>query len=471
MQSVSKINAYRNHQSQQVSNKNLKQFVYYNTNCFPQQSIAFTGKCGTFKELIVNRYLNIRLKKILQEFDLICQNLDENNLKFKGDITSDKCKNLLNYVTRKTKTIPVLSTNEDNFGKIERLTAEQEIKLSLAQKAELFSRFNLSITRKKLTNSIIETLEFLKYSRLFKDSSIAIQKTIDKSARAIRCFGLSKEVKNIVINSEDNFGVKLDIPDSLNLAENIYSRLAQHKKSCRSLPKEISFNDFDFFTTHNPALSANYVSRKKPDNYNEIILKYPSLTNKFSEKQIYFNPIFLLLRQSKKDFPSIFEDLEHELGHFWHNLEIGDNAFHCKRMNSLDGFLPIKDNNFLLDLKNKLSEKVCFVPNIDFAGRIDENLSEIIPDLQNMIDHRHDLEIEDILTKEIINKFNQIVQKLEEITIITSENFTDCPNEVIYALTSPKELVAFAIQKRHDHKYDPAFLKMLKSFGMPEIKD
>lgn len=471
MQSINQINTYRYCQLQQIPNGNIKKAVHNGSYCLSPQSVAFTGKYGTIKDGIINKYLTFKLKKVLQEFDLISQNLDKNNLGLKGDILSDKCKNLLNYVAKKTKTMRVYSPIENNFDKIKKLTVEQGINLSSKQNIELFKRFNLSKTRKKLTNKTVETLEFLKNSKLFEGSSDIIQNTVDKIDRAIRCFGLSEEVKNIVIKSEENLGVKLNIPDSPDLAENIYGWLVKHKKSGHALPKEISFNDFDFFSTHNPALSASYASGAKPNDYDEIIAEYPSLTNNFSKKQIYFNPIFLISRQGKNDSASVIDDLEHELGHFWHNLEIGDEAFHSKRMNSIDGFLSIKDNNFLLDFKNKLSEKVCFAPNIDLTGKITEDLSEIIPDLQNMIEHRQDLGIEHIITEEVINKFNQIVQKLEALTITTSKNFPDCPDEVVYALTSPKELVAFAIQKRHDHKYDQAFLKMLERFGTPEIKD
>ena len=365
----------------------------------------------------------------------------------------------------------VQSLIENDFCKIKNLTTEQGINLSLEQNAELFKRFDLSRTRKKLSNKTVETLEFLKNSKLFDNFSSDIQSAIDKMGKSIRCFGLSEEVKNIVIKSEDNLGVKLDIPNSPDLAKNIYNWLAQHKKSGHALPKEISFNDFDFFTMHNPALSASYASGVKPNDCDEIISKYPSVANKYSKKQIYLNPIFLISRQGKNDPSSIIEDLEHELGHFWHNLNIGDEAFHSKRMNGIDGFLSIKDNNFLLDLKNKLSEKICFAPSVDLTGKITEDLSEIIPDLQNMIEHRQDLDIEHIITEEIINKFNKIVQKLEKFTSITSKNFSDCPDELVYSLTSPKELVAFSIQKRHDHKYDTEFLEILKRFGMPEIKD
>jgi len=453
---VNKISICRpNQQQQQLYNKNVQQTTFYNTYCLSQQPVAFTGKYGTFKEVIINKYLTFRLKKVLRECDLICQNLDKNNSNFKGDILSDKCKNLLNYVAKKTKTMLIHPLIEIDFSKIKILTAEQGINLSSKQKTELFKRFNLSKTRKKITNNAIESLEFLKNSKLFESSSNIIQNAINKMSRAIRCVGLAEEVKNIVIKSEDNLGVKLDIPDSPDLAKNIYSCLAQHKIANLALPKEISFNDFVFFTTHNPALSASYVSGIKPG----------------SPKQIYLNPIFLISRQDKNDSSSVIEDLEHELGHFWHNLKIGDRAFHSKRMNSLDGFLSIEENNFLLDLKNKLSEKVCFVPNLDLTGRVNEDLSEIIPDLQNMINHRQDLEIEDILTKENISKFNQIIQNLNELTSITSKNFPDCPDEVVYALTSPKELIAFAIQKRHRYKYDPAFLEMLKRFGMPDLKN
>lgn len=464
MQSISRINTYRNCQAQQYSNKNLKQYLY-----LPQQSIVFTSNPASFKDTITNKYLNFRLKKVLKDFDLISQHLDKN--KFEEDVLSNKYKTLLNHVAKKTKTMLFNYPIESNFHRIESLIDKQEINLSLEQKTELFKRFDLSKNRKKLIQNSIEPLEFLKNSKLFEGSTDLIQNTINKMSRAIRCFGLSEEVKNIVIKSESSFGVKLDIPNSPDLSKNIYSWLIQHKKTGHTLPRELSFNDFDFFTTHNSELSASYVSGIKPSNYEEIISKYPSLTNKFSKKQIFFNPIFLILRQSKNDSASVIEDLEHELGHYWHNLEIGDKAFHSKRMNNIDGFLSIKDNNFLLDLKNKLSEKVYFVPNLNLEGKIDENLSEIIPDLKNMIDHKQNLEIEEILTEKTTRKFYQIIQKLEALINITSKNFSDCPDEIEYALTSPKELVAFAIQKRHNHKYDPEFIKTLKKFGLPEIKD
>lgn len=471
MQSISQINAYRYYQFKKFPNSNIKRSVHNSSYCSSPQSVVFTGNYEAIKDGIINKYLTFKLKKVLQEVDLISQNLDKNNLGTKDEILNAKCKNLLNYIARKTKTTLVYPPIEYNFDKIKNLTIKQGINLSSEQKTELFKRFNLSKNRKKLMNKTVETLEFLKNSNLFESHSNVIQSTIVKMDRAIRCFGLSKEVKNIVIKSEDNLNVKLNIPDSLDLAENIYGWLVQHRKSGHVLPKEILFNDFDFFTNHNSGLSASYVSGVKSNDYDEIISKYPSLTNKFSKKQIYFNPIFLISREGKNDSDSVIEDLEHELGHFWHNLKIGDEAFHSKRMNSIDGFLSIKDNNFLLDLKNKISGKVCFTPSINLTGKITEDLSEIIPDIQNMIKHRHDLGIEHIITEKVISKFNQIIQKLEVLTSITSKNFSNCPDELLYAFTSPKELVAFAIQKRHDHEYDAEFIKILKRLGMPEIKD
>lgn len=474
MLTVSKINVYGAYNQQlPLTNANLKQkqATYSNNYCLNQQPIVFKGKIGTLKEIIFSKYLAFKLKSVLNGFDLTCQRLSKNNFGFKDDVLSEECKGLIKHVSKKEGTKPVPAALETDFNKVEDLLEEQGINLSSEQKAELLNRFNLFKLRKKLTGSIIESLEFLKQSKIFKHYSVMLQTTINKMDRAIRCFGLSQEVKDIVIKAEDDLDVKLDLPDSLDLAKNIYNRLLQHKKSGHTLPQNISFNDFEFLTKHNPALSAVYVGGKKPRNYDLFIIKHPTIIDKFDKKQIFFNPVFLILRQNKKDYTTIYEDFEHELGHFWHNLNIGNEAFYSKKMDGIDGFLSTEDNNFLLDLKNKLSEKVCFIPTINFEGELEEDLSKTIPDLQNMIDYRYDLNVENVISDEIIAKFNQIMQKLEKITCITLKNFSDCPDEVEYALISPKELVAFAIQKRKNHKYDNAFLDLLQKLGMPDIKD
>lgn len=358
-----------------------------------------------------------------------------------------------------------------DFSKIENIIKEKEIALPQHCKEELSKRFDLSNTRNTLINNIIEPLEFFKHSKIFKNSSKGIQEVIDKIGTSIRIFGLSKDVKEIVIKAESDLGVKLNLPDSSDLAKYIYKNLSVHKKLGYALPKEISFNDFDFFTQHNPALSANYISGTKPKEYDEIIAKYPSLTETFNKKKIDFNPAFLLLRQDKKDYIAIFEDLRHELGHFWHNLKIGDEVFHSKEMNSIDGFLSSDDISFFVTLKNSLMEKACFINDLNFELEENQDLSKIIPDLQKIIKNRDGLNLKNVITDDVIDKFNQIINKLGKITNITLKQFADCPEEAVYALTSPKELVAFSIQKSHNHEYNKDFLNILKKFSAPEVKE
>ena len=345
------------------------------------------------------------------------------------------------------------------------------LEISTKGKEKLSKRFDLGAVRKILINNMIEPLEFLKHSKVFRSSSNIIQEATNTIRRAIRCFGLSKEVKEIVIKTETELGVKLDIPDSLDLAKHIYTELGKYKKSGHILPEEVSFNDFDFLTKHNPALSASYISGTKPQNYEEIIAKYPSLTETFHKKQIAFNPIFLLLRQTREDYKTISEDLRHEFGHFWHNLEIGDETFHSKRMNNIDGFLSNDDIGFLFDLKNKLREKVCFINDLNIEPEAYENSSRIIPDIQNVINNRDSLELKDVITKDVINQFNQVIEKLEKLTDTTLKQFPDCQEEAVYALTSPKELIAFTIQKCHNHEYSQDFLNILRKHGIPKIKE
>ena len=465
---VNKINTCQQYQQGNVSIKlnyaqNFPMQKPYN---LYTQNPTFTGNFQKITNFINTKYVELQLRRVLQEFGGIAEKLDENK-KPLSDILSEKCGNLISYVQKKTGTNFISEPVDNNFSKIESLIKEQKITPSIKEQKELSKRFSLAASRKTLISNMLEPLEFIKHSKIFNNSSNAIQEAINRIGRAIRCFGLSKDVKEIIIKAKKDLGVKLDIPDSLDLAKHIYTELGNYKKSGHALPEEVSFNDFDFLTKHNPALSANYISGTKPKNYEEIIAKYPSLAETFNKKQIAFNPIFLLLRQTGEDYKTISEDLRHELGHFWHNLEIGDEAFHSKKMNNIDGFLSSDDIDFLSNLKSKLREKVCFITDLNIEEP-NEDLSKTLPDLQNIIEHRQDLEIEDIADNKVIKKFNQIIQKLEKINSITLKQFSDCSEEAIYALTSPNELVAFAIQKSKSRHYSKDFIDILKSIGLPE---
>jgi len=468
MLAVNKINTYQQYQQGNLSIKpnyaqNFPMQKPYNLRT---QNPTFTGNFQKITNFINTKYVEFQLKRVLQEFEGIAEKLDINK-KPLSDILSEKCRNLISYVQKKTGTNFISEPVDNNFSKIENLIKEQEITPSAKEQKELLKRFTLAVSRKILINNCTEALRFFKNLKDFQSHSVNIQMVLDKLDTAIRLLGLSKEVKEVALKAQNDLGVKLDIPDSLDLAKYIYTELGNYKKLGHALPEEVSFNDFDFLTKHNPALSANYISGTKPKNYEEIIAKYPSLAETFNKKQITFNPIFLLSRQTGEDYKTISEDLRHEFGHFWHNLEIGDEAFHSKKMNNIDGFLSSDDIDFLSSLKSKLREKVCFITDLNIE-ETNENLSKTLPDLQNIIEHKQDLEIEDIVDNKVINKFNQIIQKLEKISLITLRQFSDCSEEAIYALTSPNELVAFAIQKSKSHHYSKDFIDILKSIGLPE---
>lgn len=467
---INKVSLNKVYNQQQSYTKETKQSHAVSCNNYfasPQQ-IAFAGIYKTLKKTALRSYLESKLKRTLAKIDLMHEALNSGTFK-KDFIFDDESKDLLNYVARNTGIKVPISATKSHFKEVESLAAAKGINLSPEQKAKLLKRFDVSEIRKRLSNEVVESLEFLKCSKIFNNYSVVIQETIEKMNRAIRCFGLSQEVKSIVVNTEDNLGVKLDIPDSLVLAKNINERLTQHQKAGYTLPDEVIFNNFDFFATHNSELSAKYVNNTKPNNFDKAKGSHSTLEN--TKKQIYFNPVFLFSREERGDYNCILEDLDHELGHFWHNLKIGDDAYNSKEMNTIDGFLPKEDIGFLLDLKNKLSKKVCFIPNINIHGEEEENFAEIIPELQNMIEYRLDLGVEDIISDEVIARFSRIRQKLNEITAITLKQFPDYPEEVTYALTSPKELIAFSIQKSPYHKYDKEFWDILKKFGMPKIKE
>lgn len=111
------------------------------------------------------------------------------------------------------------------------------------------------------------------------------------------------------------------------------------------------------------------------------------------------------------------------------------------------------------------------ITDLDIEQGSSNDLSKIIPDLQTMIEHRDDLELGDIVNFDVTDRFNQIIDKLEKITSITLKQFPDCADEAEYALTSPNELVAFAMQKRQNHEYDQDFIEILNELGIPQMNN
>lgn len=440
-----------------------------NSNCF----IVFRGRNADCLTSFINKkQLEVKLINVLREFKCILNQIEKNN-KIPENLLSENGKSLISYVEKKSGKICIKKPTKKNyyFDQIEKFLNAQGINLSIDEKQGLLKRFTLSNNRKLLYNNIIEPLKFFKYSKIFKTSSIIIQNTIDEAEIKIRCFGLSKDVKNIVIKTKKELGVKLDIPNSFILAKKIYNTLAYNKNLGRALPEEISCNDFDFFVTHDPKLSANYISGFKSVNYAKIISKYPALAENFKSKRIDFNPIFLYKRQVKNDYKSIFEDLNHELGHFWHNLKIGDKAFHSRKMNTIDGFLSNRDERFLVHLKNKLQKRGLIIgapSNKQEKKCIGDFLPSMYDKISNIRNSGSSLKIK--IKDKTIKRLNQIIKKLENVVDITKNQFPECPEAVEYALTSPKELIAFAFQRNNKNRYTQEFINLLEKIGFPKKK-
>lgn len=451
----------------------VKKNTLSHTNKINLDNLAFQGNLTVFKDFANKKYLEFSLKKILKKFDSASLNLGaDKKSNIRNILDNEKLDELLSSVKAQTGTLFLPNDPlENGFDQVKIVLQYLGVSLEPSQLNKFQNYFDLAKERKLLKNNTTEVLSYFKNLELFSSMKNAIDDSIMAMDTKIRCFGLSSEVRDIVIKSQKDLGVKLDIPDSKELGNFIYNKLSKQKQAGNSLPQEICFNDFDFFINNGPELSASYVNGAKPKKKKELISKYPALNETFNRKKIYFNPIFLLLRQDKGEFALISEDLGHELGHFWHNLIIGDKAFNSKEMNSLDGFLSGSDRNFLVDLENKLKNKICFIEDLNADSEVNDYICRIIPDLKSIINNRDNYELKDILDKGIITRFNQITDKLEKTAQITLKQFTDCEDEALYALTSPKELVAFSIQKNHNHKYDEDFINMLKDLGLPQINN
>jgi len=443
-----------------------KQVVAINSNQMHGYNVSFQGGLDTFRATINKKYLEFTMAKILKKFDSISSQLYSDKKSNLDDIlNNDKLDELLKTAKEKTRTLFLPDEPlENGFSQVKSVIRD----LGLPDNSEeLKKRFDLFTTRKLIKNNTTEVLSYFKALDLFPPMKNAITHSIASMDTKIRCFGLSKDVRDIVIKSQKEFGVKLDIPDSKELADNIYKELSKQKHAGNALPEEICFTDFDFFIKNNPEQSASYVSGAKPANFQELVAKYPALSESQGKKKIYLNPIFLLSRQEKGDYPLIIEDLKHELGHFGHNIKIGDIAFNSKEMGSIDGFISKDDRNFLSDLKNNLSDNVCFIDDLNVEPEVNDYICRIIPDVKNIINNSDNPLNGSILDSKTIARFNQIIEKLERITQITLKQFPDCEDEACYALTSPKELIAFSIQKSHNRKYDKIFIDMLDALGLP----
>jgi len=443
-----------------------KQVASVNSNKMHGRNIAFQGSLDTFRATINKKYLEFTVEKILKKFDSISSQLyTDKKSDLKDILNNDKLDEVLKTAKEKTRTLFLPDEPlENGFSQVKLVIQDLELPDNLE---ELNKRFDLSTTRKLLKNNTTEVLSYFKSLDLFSPMKNAITHSMIAMDTKIRCFGLSKDVRDMVIKSQKEFDVKLDIPDSKELADNIYKELLKQKHAGNTLPEEICFTDFDFFIKNNPEQSASYVSGAKPSNYEELLVKYPALNESLNKKKIYFNPIFLLSRQEKGNYPLFIEDLKHELGHFWHNLKIGDKAFNSREMGSIDGFISKDDRNFLSDLRTKLSDKVCFIEDLNVDPDVNDYVCRIIPDVKNIINNRDNYANKSILDSKTIARFSQIIEKLEKITQITLKQFPDCEDEACYALTSPKELIAFSIQKSHNHKYDKSFIDILDALGLP----
>lgn len=407
------------------------------------------------KELVSN--FNKAVKKMLCAVNKLdtsdisqAYNVDATKKFITDELSNSEVTKFTDLLAKHGNEMPNIRNPIENFDRYLAITAP-DLNITPSQKEKLRNNFNLWINRTLLSNFTLEILDHVSNIQEFKPYKKEINQIKELIDKKISCYGLSTETKDIVIRAKKKLGIKLDLPDSLELAKDTYDSLDLYKKSGQPLISRIKFNDFDPFFGPGQGIAV-YKRHKKF-----------KLTN-LNQRTIYYNPIVLQQTLEKGNSKEIYKTIRHELGHYWHNKKIGDARFDTNDREKMLCILspeeiePLKKFEDLSENINLENHKADYFYFVDLAK------------LRYIIKNKNKLGLDKSAIK-IIEEAKPVVEKIEETRDLIKETFLGNPQAISGAFISPNETVAVAIEESNFREYSAEFKKYLEKFGMPEIKD